>query len=210
MAIKSDKDKNAPSVINIIQEMLQNGESEEKIYKTLREIGISEEQIKNLLLISKSNTFTLLKSEVSKTTIESLEREMPNYRNKLFEEVKKYNESTIKNAVMTDLAKKQDLFEQKQLKELDRMVEVVDGAEATVRQQKDDIIRLDTRIEEIALGSTKKMFILRILGFIVGLILLSATIYKFATLGFGASLDFLILYVISVIAGIILLIITLM
>ena len=47
---------NDESIIKVIQRMVQAGESRESIIKALRELGVSEEQAKKLMLIAEADT----------------------------------------------------------------------------------------------------------------------------------------------------------
>jgi hypothetical protein len=53
------------SIIEVIQKMVQEGSSREKILQTLHDLGVNEEQSKRLLLIAEADTFTLLKREIA-------------------------------------------------------------------------------------------------------------------------------------------------
>jgi len=54
------------SIIQIIQDMVKNGESEEKIIKTLESLGVEADKAKRLLLLGQADTFALLRNEISK------------------------------------------------------------------------------------------------------------------------------------------------
>ena len=56
---------NKGSIIDIIQKMVQEGQPQEKILQTLKDLGVNEEQSKRLLLIAEADTFTLLKKEIN-------------------------------------------------------------------------------------------------------------------------------------------------
>ena len=53
------------SVINVIQRMVQEGQSREAILHTLNDLGVEDDQAKKLLLIAEADTFTLLKKEIN-------------------------------------------------------------------------------------------------------------------------------------------------
>lgn len=65
------------SIIEIIQRMVKEGESEEKIVKTLKELGVDEKKAKKLLLIGEADTFALLRSELAKIVKENIKNEIP-------------------------------------------------------------------------------------------------------------------------------------
>lgn len=213
MALKKQVQQDTPSVINIIQEMLQRGESEEKVFATLKELGIKEDQIKNLLLIAQADTYSLLKSEVSKFTQDKIDSEMPRYKKELFDQVTQYNSKElvdIKGEIEQEVKGKQDEFEQTQLEKIEKVTEFVESTKDMQEKQKDDIIKLDENMHEKLSGSTRHILILRIIGFIVGLGLIGLTAYKFYGLGMILSIDFLILYILTFVAGITLLILSLL
>ena len=68
----SDNDK---SIIQIMQKMVRDNEPEEKIIQTLKDLGVSEQQAKRLLLIAQADTFTLLGSEINKIVKETVSAE---------------------------------------------------------------------------------------------------------------------------------------
>lgn len=57
---------NKDSIIEVIQKMVQEGQSREKILQTLSDLGVTDEQSKRLLLIAEADTFTLLRREINK------------------------------------------------------------------------------------------------------------------------------------------------
>ena len=65
------------SIIEIIQEMVREGESEEKIVETLKSLGVEPEKAKRLLLLGQADTFSLLRSEISKIVKTDIEAEKP-------------------------------------------------------------------------------------------------------------------------------------
>jgi len=71
--------KGEASIIQTVQKMVSEGESEEKIIHTLGQLGFSAEQAKRLLLVGQAETFGLLKKEIAKIVSEELGKEMPQY-----------------------------------------------------------------------------------------------------------------------------------
>lgn len=65
------------SIIAAIQKMVQSGEDEETIIESLKQLGVSEEQAKRLLLLGEANTFALLQSEIAKIVQDEVEEEKP-------------------------------------------------------------------------------------------------------------------------------------
>ncbi|MDO8634028.1 MAG: hypothetical protein Q7K34_01915 [archaeon] len=77
------------SIIEIIQKMVKEGESEETIVKTLKELGVDEKKAKKLLLIGEADTFALLRSELSKIVKENIKNEIPGLEKAIEDETQK-------------------------------------------------------------------------------------------------------------------------
>lgn len=60
------------SIIEVIQNMVQEGQPREKIIQTLYELGVNDDQAKRLLLIAEADTFTLLKKEINNLVKEEM------------------------------------------------------------------------------------------------------------------------------------------
>jgi hypothetical protein len=80
------------SIIEIIQKMVQEGESQEKIVQTLKDLGVNEEQAKRLLLIAQADTFTLLKKEINVLVKNSFEQQKKEFEQLIHDDVKKLEE----------------------------------------------------------------------------------------------------------------------
>jgi beta-xylosidase len=96
--------ENTQSIIQVIQRMVQENESEERIISTLTTMGVSEDQAKRLLLIAQADTFTLLSSEISKivqTQVDEKKAQMENEMTKrLAQEIE-----TKKKEISTEIEK---------------------------------------------------------------------------------------------------------
>jgi hypothetical protein len=205
-------EKSDPSVINTIQNMLSQGESEEKIIQTLKEIGVDEKQIKNLLMIAQADTFNLLKGEISKISKQGFDKELPIFKEEILNKVNEENKTSftqLKSEFETSLDAKQNAFEQKQLKNSENLLSIVDNIKGSHDDIKNDISLLDTKIEEKTMGSTKGIRIMRIISFILGVIALAIILFKLITLGDATSIDFIIMYIITAAVSITLLILSL-
>ena len=64
-----------PSIIEIIQNMVREGESEEKIVQTLQQLGVEPKKAQRLLLLAQADTFALLRSEISKIVKQDVDAE---------------------------------------------------------------------------------------------------------------------------------------
>src|SRR6185295_11437565 len=64
-----------PSIIEIIQNMVREGETEEKILQTLNQLGVDPKKAQRLLLLAQADTFALLRSEISKIVKQNVDVE---------------------------------------------------------------------------------------------------------------------------------------
>ncbi len=75
------------SIINVIQKMVQEGQSRETILETLRDLGVNDEQSKKLLLIAEADTFTLLKKEINSLVREEFESNKKDFEDLIHKEL---------------------------------------------------------------------------------------------------------------------------
>jgi len=98
--------KQETSIIGIIEKMVKEGEPEEKIIQTLKDLGVEPEKAKRLLLLGQADTFALLKGEIKKIVKEELEEGKPVLKKFIQEEaVSSADESRqqLTKAVISDL-----------------------------------------------------------------------------------------------------------
>jgi len=94
------------SIIEIIQKMVREGESEEKIVSTLKDLGVDPEKAKRLLLIGQADTFALLQGEIRKIVVKELEEEKPVLKKFIEDEAMNTADTSrqeLTKAVITDL-----------------------------------------------------------------------------------------------------------
>ncbi|MDD3159804.1 MAG: hypothetical protein PHQ98_02455 [Candidatus ainarchaeum sp.] len=84
--------ENNSSIIEIIQKMVQEGQSNEDIVKTLQGLGVEKEQAKRLLLIAEADTFTLLKKEINALVASELEDKRKEFESLIEQDIKKIEE----------------------------------------------------------------------------------------------------------------------
>jgi hypothetical protein len=77
------------SIIEIIQKMVRDGESRDKIVQTLIDLGVSEEQAKRLLLIAEADTFTLLKKEINSLVKGEMDSQRRDFEEIIHEDIAK-------------------------------------------------------------------------------------------------------------------------
>ena len=98
------------SIIKIIQRMVSDGESEEKIVQTLRDLGVDEDKAKRLLLLGQADTFALLRSEISKIVKEDLDKQKPEMKKFISSEAEKAGGQVRRN-VWEELKKDAENYE---------------------------------------------------------------------------------------------------
>ena len=103
------------SIIQIMQKMVRDNEPEEKIMKTLQDLGVSQQQAKRLLLIAQADTFTLLGSEINKIVKETVLAE----KQKMQADSQKFIDKVLENekAIVKEDIKKEFLTHKLSLSE---------------------------------------------------------------------------------------------
>jgi len=94
------------SIIEIIQKMVKEGENEDKIIRTLKDLGVEPDKAKRLLLLGQADTFALLQSEIGKIVRTEMEKERPEMKKYIEEssgEVSEEIRQKITKAVIADL-----------------------------------------------------------------------------------------------------------
>ena len=94
------------SIIDIIQKMVREGETEEKIINSLKDLGVDPEKAKRLLLLGQADTFALLKGEIKKIVIQEMEGEKPTLKKFIQEEAVSSADASkqqLTKAVISDL-----------------------------------------------------------------------------------------------------------
>lgn len=200
------------SIVNIVQNMLQSGESADKILATLKEMGITDEQSKTLLMMAQTNTFAVLQGDIKQQVSETIEQKLPDYENDLankITELNKASQETIKTQVLQEADKKEHVFEEKVQGHVDKMLDISVDQDKKIDLIKGKLDDLGANYAKTVLGSTKWLFKMRIAAFVVGLGIAGFLIYKISYLSPGYSIDYLIFYIVLGIVAAILLVLSL-
>ncbi len=179
------KDKTESSIIEIIQKMVKDGESEEKIVKTLKELGVDEKKAKRLLLIGEADTFALLRSEIVKIVKANMEQEMPkmekivqdqisNTESQLKEDVTKHTISEMQQYEKDVLGEIKQLREQEKEK-MDRVAFFSDRVKEKINEMGTELRTVQLDMDEMKVkgvsGQNRNVSrILIVLGVVFGLI----------------------------------------
>lgn len=201
--------KEETSIIQIIQDMVREGEPEEKIIQTLRDLGVEEDKAKRLLLLGQADTFALLQSEISKIVKSNLQQEIPKLSTMMVEEARKSGEASKQKAMeeIRDKYSKLVNLEKFQAEVNEKVKSAVDLSER-VRDKLNELgekVQLAlTDLQEIhskGIGTRNKWVSIGLVA--LGIIFCIATLYTFLTT-FSAKLtiDGIIITVVMAAIGI--------
>ncbi len=206
--------KSEESIIEIIKRMVAEGESEDHIINTLKELGVDPVKAKRLLLLGQADTFALLSSEIRKIVKENMETEKKAMLAYIEAETRKVageSKFKIEKEIMDDLKKyEKDITGQSQTfhEQINETVAKFTELSERVRAKLNDLgaqvqqVQLD--MDEVKLkgvGSRNRhiSFILVVLG----IVFCVADLYLFMA-GFGGSfsIDSLIIAIVMAVVGI--------
>jgi len=97
--------------------MVQDNESEDRIVKTLLDLGVSQEQAHKLLLIAEADTFTLLKNEIekmAKVAVVEEQKTIISETSKTIDSIVSQKEVELKSALEKSVLEQTLKFQQKQ------------------------------------------------------------------------------------------------
>jgi hypothetical protein len=138
------------SIINIVQKMVQEGQSREKIVQTLKDLGVDEDQAKKLLLIAEADTFTLLKKEIRSVVSEEFANQKENFENIIHSDLAKVEQeekSSVKEIAIQQLGDVKKDFDSEVRAFEDRVNKTIMSSQKTVSLVK---VALDSINERMA------------------------------------------------------------
>ncbi|MFA5931476.1 MAG: hypothetical protein WC821_04155 [archaeon] len=144
----------ADSIIEIIQKMVQEGQSSDKIVATLHDLGVSDDQAKRLLLIAEADTFTLLKKEINNLVREEVYSQKKDFEDMIKQDLKqieaeeKLKTSEIAHEELKEV--KNDVLEQSRGFE-GRVNKVINDSQKTVSLVRVALDSLNNRLSQIEL-----------------------------------------------------------
>ncbi len=197
--------KNEASIIEVIDKMVREGESEEKIIKTLKDLGVEPEKAKRLLLLGQADTFSLLKGEIKKIVEKEIEEEKPVMKKFIEEEAMSSAEgmrTELTKAVISDLKDYekditgQSKTFQEQIKDnIGRINELNDRVRTKLNELGEAVRQTQVDMNEVKIKGIggRNRFISNAL-WVLGLIFGLSVLYQFWTLsGQALTIDSLIL-----------------
>ncbi len=203
-----------PSIIEIIQNMVAEGESEDKIIRTLRDLGVDESKAKRLLLVGQADTFALLRSEIKKIVTQYVELEKPKLVTFIEEEGNKAAEQARKNVtsqVMEDLKKyEKDITGQSQTFEeqindtVSKIAELGERVRLKLNELGDNVKQVQVDMDEFKLkGLSVRNRGISLALIVLGFLFCLVDLYLFLTaFGAGVTIDSVIITVILGLLGI--------
>jgi hypothetical protein len=186
------------SIIDIIEKMVRDGEPEEKILKTLLELGVEPEKAKKLLLLGQADTFSLLKREIRNIVHEELEKEKPMLKKFIEEETIQASyeaRQELTKAVISDLKEyEKDIsgynktFQEKLDENVRKITDMNDKLKIKLNEMGENLRQVQIDMDEMrikGIGSRNKLIsnALWLLGLFFGV----GTFYIFIT-SFGQAL----------------------
>lgn len=203
-----------PSIIEIIQNMVKEGESEDKILSTLSQLGVEQKKAQRLLLLAQADTFALLRNEISKIVKQDIEAEKQGLNQYIQKEAQSAVQG-VKQTLATEI--KQDLssyekqvsqdrkgFESQTVDTVAKFTDLSERIRIRVNELGKDVQQIKVDQDEMKLrgvGTQNRMISLLLLG--VGILFVLAALGMFV-FNFGAvlSIESIIVFIIMALIGV--------
>ena len=140
--------KKEASIIGAIREMMKNGEPDEKILKTLVEMGVKPEQARRLIMIGQADTLTILQSDIGRIAKGQIENEMPALKRMVENELMKTRKE-LKKTVKDELDEEMEVFRGHMNEDLKLVNEVTGSLESKLG-------KIDEKVSDVR-GEVKEM-----------------------------------------------------
>lgn len=205
-----------PSIIEIIQTMVREGESEEKILQTLQQLGVEPQKAQRLLLLAQADTFALLRSEISKIVKQDVDAEKQNLNVFVQQQAQSAVQASTKGMAETIKKDLQEYENQVSMQRKnfeaqtsDTVVKFTDLAErirVRVNELGKDVQQVKVDQDEIKLrgvGNQNRMISLALLAF--GVLFVLADLFLFIV-NFGSvlTIDSVIIFIVMALIGVVL------
>jgi len=196
--------KKEASIISAIREMMKNGEPEEKILKTLVEMGVKPEQAKRLVMVGQADTLTILQSDIGRIAKSQIENEVPALKKMVENELIK-SRKELKKSVKDELDEEMEVFRGHVNEDLKLVNEVTGSLEAKIGKMDEKVRDVKGEVKEMQMRrlGTKNEWLSLIL--VVGGLAFNA--FAFIMLYFiftsaSVTLDSLIMTIVTALTGI--------
>src|SRR3989344_1104072 len=97
-----------PDIIGIIEKMISQGEDDEIIIKTLKELGVEKEQTRKLLAQGKQNDRAKISGDVIRTIRPEIEKEKMELKKLIHEEIRLSTTGIEKQVLASAISSLQD------------------------------------------------------------------------------------------------------
>ncbi len=186
--------KSEASIIEIIEKMVRNGESEDRILKSLVELGIEPEKAKRLLLLGQADTFALLRREIKKIVDQEIELQKPVLKKFIEEQTidaAYRSRQELTKAVINDLKEYEKevtghgkKFEDQVNQSVRYALDVVEKAKQRINDMGETVRQIQVDMEEVrvrGVGSRNRLIanVLWVFGILFGLVALYLIISSF-------------------------------
>ncbi|MBM3282031.1 MAG: hypothetical protein FJY86_01665 [Candidatus Diapherotrites archaeon] len=205
-----------PSIIEIIQSMVREGESEQKILQTLQQLGVEPQKAQRLLLLAQADTFALLRSEISKIVKQDLESEKQNMNAFVQQQAQSAVQSASKNlsenvkkdleSYENQLSMQRRNFETETKDTLTKFTDLAERIRVRVNELGKDVQQVKVDQDEIKLrgvGNQNRMISIALLAF--GVLFVLADLFLFIV-NFGSvlTIDSVIIFIVMALIGVVL------
>jgi hypothetical protein len=181
------------SIIEVIQKMVQEGQPQEVILKTMYDLGVEEAQAKKLLLIAEADTFTLLKKEIGVLVKSEFEVQKQDFQKIIradLEQIEANEKQQVREVAMEELGDaKQEIIEESKSFE-GRVNKTISSSQKTVSMVKIALDSINERISEMELDVEQ----LKVHKFRKRSMLLSYIMLVFGALSFIVAMGFFIVF----------------
>lgn len=206
--------RDEPSIIEIIQGMVKEGESEETILQTLNQLGVDSKKAKRLLLLAQADTFALLRSEISKEVEKNVEGEKKNINEYVQQAAQQSIQSVRQNVteeIKSDLQKFENEIMQNRKKyesessdTVQKFTELVEQMRLRVNSLGKDVSQVRMDQDELKLkgiGKQNRLTSWILLAF--GVLFIIVDLYLFIV-GFGSALtiDAILTFIVIALIGV--------
>ncbi|MDP2667011.1 MAG: hypothetical protein Q8P05_05935 [Candidatus Diapherotrites archaeon] len=203
-----------PSIIEIIQNMVREGESEDAIIQTLNQLGVEPKKAQRLLLLAQADTFALLQNEINKLVKLDVEKEkealkqfiqketqtsMQAVGHQMFEQIKADLQS-----YENEVSKQRRTFETQTVDVVQKFTDLSERIRMRVNELGKDMQQVKVDQDEIKLrgiGTQNRLTSMLLLG--VGLLFILADLYLFIV-NFGATIaiDSVLIFIVMGMIGV--------
>lgn len=205
-----------PSIIEIIQTMVREGESEQKILQTLQQLGVEPQKAQRLLLLAQADTFALLRSEISKIVKQDVDAEKQNLNVFVQQQAQAAVQASTKGMAETikkdleayenQLSMQRRNFETQTSDTVTKFTDLAERIRVRVNELGKDVQQVKVDQDEIKLrgvGNQNRMISMALLAF--GVLFVLADLFLFIV-NFGSvlTIDSVIIFIVMALIGVVL------